>query len=554
MGQSVFCEYLKRTAKCKCRFVLLALAGALTSLTLVFPSLGLFEWITLIPLGIVLLVRAADRSVRLRSLYLDGLVFFYSFYLVAFHWFINLYPLDFIEGMTRGAAACVVCVAWFGLSLLQSAMGGLAFVAAGILFRTSVASRLALLRPLLGGAIWAVYEWTQTLGWWGVPWARLPIGQSKYLIGLQNASLFGSYFVTFVLVSVNFAFALLLLELTQKRVLCASAILACSLLVFQYASGGVLWLCGDVQEGKRLRVACIQGNISSAEKWDGEQTDLILSRYLGYSAEAAEEGAQLIVWAETAFPYNIDASYGGYSQLFCDFARQNQIYMIVGALEAAGEDGYFNTLFCFTPDGERLEAKYSKRHLVPFGEYVPMRVLIETLIPPLAELVLSQNDFVAGEGAQIIDIELGGENISLGGLICFDSIYEELTLETVRGGGELICLSTNDSWFTDSAALYMHNAQAQLRAIESGRYIARSANTGISTLINSRGEVLESLCPLEGGYIISDVYAKDSQTLFSIIGNFFVYFTALTMIFLVISDVIFANNKKRKQLDNETKL
>ena len=97
----------------KYRYIFLALGGLLTGLMLVFTKLGFFEWITMIPVGIVVLVRASDRAVRLRSLYFDGLIFFYAYYLVCYHWFVYLYPLEFIDGMTKGAALAVVILAWF---------------------------------------------------------------------------------------------------------------------------------------------------------------------------------------------------------------------------------------------------------------------------------------------------------------------------------------------------------------------------------------------------------------------------------------------------------
>ena len=97
------------------RFCLLAVSALLTGLTVVFPKIGFLEWISLIPVGIFLLSYASKPTVRLRALYGWGLFFFYGYYLVTFHWFVNLYPLDFIDGMTHGAALTVVLVAWLVL-------------------------------------------------------------------------------------------------------------------------------------------------------------------------------------------------------------------------------------------------------------------------------------------------------------------------------------------------------------------------------------------------------------------------------------------------------
>jgi apolipoprotein N-acyltransferase len=230
---------------------------------------------------------------------------------------------------------------------------------------------------------------------------------------------------------------------------------------------------------------------------------------------------------------------------FCNIARNYEVYLLIGAFTVEGEKDSLNSIICYTPEGKRDDNIYSKRHLVPFGEYVPMRPLIETLVPPLANLVLSSDDVDEGEGSKIMDA--GG--IGLGCLICFDSIYEQLTYESVRDGAEIICLSTNDSWFSDSAALYMHNAQAQLRAIENRRYVARAANTGISTVINSRGEVIGELGPLVDGRVTATAYANDSMSLCTVIGNGFVY-TLLALALALITEN-FVNkikiNKKTSQ-------
>ncbi len=515
-----FAQLSENLAYGKTRLLLLFIGGFLTGLTLVLPKVGFLEWITLIPVGVVLLCRASDKSVKLRSLYLDGLVFFYTFYLVCFHWFTYLYPLDFVEGMTKGAALVVVIAAWFGLSLLQALMSALVFVVVGIVYKCRLCTKITILKPFLSAGLWAICEWSQTLGWWGVPWGRLPIGQTEYLIGLQNASLLGSYFVTFMLVSVNFLLAYAIIEINEVPKMRVGAFLALALLFLQYGSGALLYFTTDVNKGEKIKVACVQGNISSSEKWNVESNQKTLDNYSKYTEKAAQEGAELVIWPETAIPYDISTTHSYYAKTFSRLAKDNGIYLLVGAYVSDEEGNSLNSLICYTPTGDQIDTVYSKRHLVPFGEYVPLRPLIEALIPPLANLVLSSDDIYPGEGAQIIETESG---IGMGGLICFDSIYEELTLESVSEGAELICLSTNDSWFIDSAALYMHNAQAQIRAIESGRYVARAANTGVSTVINPRGEVLCELGALVEGILVCDVYANDSRTVWSIVGNSFVY-------------------------------
>ena len=523
------------------RLALLASSAVLTGLTLVFPAIGFLEWLTLIPACLFLFRFSADESMRLRTLYGYGCAFFYCYYLTVFHWFLNLYPLDFVDGMTKGGALAVVLVAWLGLSLLQTLFGGLLFVLCGVLFRTRLVRRYSLTRPFVLALLWAVYEWTQTLGWWGVPWGRMPLGQSSYLVGLQTASLFGSYFITFLLVAVNACLALALIAVSHKErvLLKTSCLLVAGMLLVQYGVGALLWLLPR-EQGERLTVAVVQGNISSHDKWSSDSTERTLQVYEDYTRQAAEEGAKVVVWPETALPYNVTKR-NTFGKFISKLAKETETTILVGAFSEA-EEGDYNAVLYFLPDGSLSETIYAKRRLVPFGEFVPFQPIIETLIPPLADLVLSGGVIAEGEGSNVFFMKQGG----IGSLICFDSIYEDLTRESVLDGAELLTLSTNDSWFTDSAALSMHNAQAQLRAIESGRYLARSANTGISTVISDRGEVLASLEPLVDGMLVEEVELNEERTLYTTIGNSFVYLAIIALCALVAEDIIRERKTKRR--------
>ena len=267
-----------------------------------------------------------------------------------------------------------------------------------------------------------------------------------------------------------------------------------------------------------LCVAVIQGNINSHDKWSPSSTELTKNVYASLTRKAAEEGAKLVVWPETAFPYALDRNPS--LQFFVsDLAKECEITLIVGAFYSGEDSGQYNGLYLFYPDGSQAQTIYQKRHLVPFGEYVPMRDIIGTLIPPLTRLLGACPELSPGTGSALFDTEYG----EIGSLICFDSIYEQLTLDSVNDGAELMVLSSNDSWFFDSAAVYQHFAQAQLRAIESGRWILRSANTGISGIISPEGEAFLQIAPLEEGYGIYNVALKETKNVYSVIGNLFVY-------------------------------
>ncbi len=522
------------------RFLLLFIGAVFTGLTLVIPQIGFMEYFTLIPFGVFLLSEADKNRYRLRSMYGYGFFFFFCFYAVTFHWFINMYPLDFVDGMTKPAAVAVVLAGCLGLSAFQAVGGGLVFVFVRILFRTRIMTERKFLRPFSAAALWAVYEWTQTLGWWGVPWARLPIGQSSFVIGLQTASLFGSYFVTFAIVLVNVFIAYAVLY--KDKIRFSAAVLA-SVFAFQYGVGALLYFLPTDGE-ETVTVAAIQGNISSNEKWSSESRERTFSVYYEYTLKAAEEGADIVVFPETAFPY--DVSEGNDLGRWCSaLARKAGVTLLVGAFTENEDGEQLNSIVYVMPDGSFHDTVYSKRRLVPFGEFVPMRGLFEILVPPLAELVMSENDIAEGDGANVADV--GG--VKIGSLICFDSIYDTLARDSVLDGAELICLSTNDSWFTDSAALYMHNAQARLRAIETGRYVVRAANTGITAVINSKGEQEKAIEPLEDGMVVSEVCLNSHTTLYMLIGNSFVFLCSVALLTVTVCDA--CEKKKQKNRNAE---
>jgi len=150
------------------------------------------------------------------------------------------------------------------------------------------------------------------------------------------------------------------------------------------------------------------------------------------------------------------------------------------------------------------------------------------------------DDLVPGEDSGLIEVD----GKVLGPLICFDSIYETLTLDSVRDGAEIIVLSTNDSWFYDSAAVRMHLAQASLRAVETDRAVFRAANTGISALIDSDGRVLETIPALEGGYLVGELELSGEITPYVIFGNAFVIISALFVLGVFASESIVKLKRK----------
>lgn len=503
-------------------WILLILGGIFTALTQMVDWLSPFAFCSMIP-AVIALCRSAEQKLRFRKVYLIGLAFALPYFLTVFHWFFYLYPMEFL-GVTESYALLIVLTCWLGLSLLQ----GTTFACFGIFFRQCSAHPK--LMPVLFAAVWTFSEWLQTLTWAGVPWARLALSQTDSLAMIQSANLFGSLFVGFLIALVNGILGYAVYRLLEfekglrvtavsrewKRLVPAVG-LAVAIVAVNLGYGTlsiVIERDGEVEN--TLSVGLIQGNIVSGEKWD-ENAEDPLELHLRLSEEAIEAGAtDVILWAETVINYPVK-KYPYVVDRISDFAVRHDVHLFVGTFEKIDGKSY-NSILCFFPDGSVEETPYGKQHLVPFGEYLPMENFIRAVLPQLADLNLFDSPITPGEGSAILTTEYG----KIGRLVCFDSIYEPLARRSTADGAEILLLSTNDSWYLDSPAVYQHNAHAQLRAVENGRAILRAANTGISSLITRNGEVTAFLEPLVEGVVVGTAVTSTHRTLYSYIGDLWV--------------------------------
>ncbi len=512
----------------------LILSGLLTSLPLIFTKLGFLQWVTIIPAAVILMRRAADRSVKLRKLYGMGVLFFGAYYALSFHWFFYMYPLDF-AGLSNAASLAVVLVACLGLGLFQAVQTALVFLLFGIITRNELCEKHSIIKPFCAAALWVIFELWQTVGWWGVPWARLPLGQIDATLLVRSSAIFGSYFVTFTLVGVNFFLALSAEKGGIRR---SATVFALSLFAINLALGSLVTVTYR-DTGEKVTVAAAQGNLSSSDKWSGGKKNT-MKIYASLTRQAAAEGAKMVLWPETALPYQLMSD----SYLLgsvTDLARETNVTIILSAFTEDEETGLGkNSIIEIKPDGTVGETVYSKQHLVPFGEFVPMREFVTFIFPPLANIGMLEEDLVAGEESVIIESSIG----KIGCGLCFDSIYEDVVLDSAKNGAELIVISTNDSWFSDSAALDMHNGQARLRAIESGKYVVRSANTGISSIIDPMGNVKEELGALERGCVVSEVSVREGCAPYVYIGNLFAYICVMCVVCMATLSVIDTRRSK----------
>lgn len=594
----------------KLRYPLLIMSGLVSSLGVVYPQyFGLLAWVSLIPAGLVLLTLGGRA--KSGSMYLYGLVFYFAYYVMGYHWFIAMYPMDF-AGFEPGVAAGVIALAVLGISALQASLSALMFMIFGLFCRTVVLQKYPVLKPILFSCLWVINEWSQTIGWTGLPWSRLYLSQSYLLPMAQSASLLGGLFVSFLIVAVNLCFAgviacrgarlshgllggcllggNLLFGLTAmsairgnlypwqlglvltialmigavsvysllcrpapnkrlvKACLCISLTL-CVLLTISPVLGGY------ANTGEPIKVAALQGNLSSKDKWAKDAGLRSFRVYASLTEQVAAAGATLIVWPETSLAYTLfealenSQTRAPLSTVY-DMAEQTGTTVLIGTFTSSqhfdpgAEKASTNSVVTIYPDRSYDESIYVKRKLVPFGEYVPWRDFILSILPALGEINMLSSDLLRGQEATVVETKTHG--VDIGPIICFDSIYEETVRQTVAAGAEIISLSTNDSWFSDSAAVYMHNNQAKFRAIENGRYLVRSANTGVSSIVGPDGSELGRQEVLTTGLVIADVYARDNTTPYTSVGYLLVYLCFAAQIALIAAQIAYTLFKRYK--------
>ena len=521
------------------------LSGILAGLSIILPEyFGILEWVALVPFFFSLMQYAAHIKATLRHFFTLGFLFYLAYGLTYFHWFIALYPLDF-TGLNNFESVVVILLAWVALSALYALLGGAVLLLFGALSRLGLLQRAPALSVLVLPILFVLYEFLHTLDWWGVPWGKLALGQTFWMPMLQSASLFGSYFIAALIVFFNAAIALLFFERKALHTRVIPFMLAVIFLATNALGGIYLYNEAPLkEEGKSTtKIAVLQGNNPS----QSDMTDFeSFSVYLDLSAKAALAGAKVILWPESSIAGALSETnlFGLYAS---KLARDYEVYLITGTTSYRADEenpeqlNEYNSMTFIRPDGSFGEKTYDKRHLVPFGEFVPYRAFFAIFLPVLLEVTMLDQDNTTGTEPVIFEGEGTGK---LGGLICFESIYERLALDTVRAGAEIFIVGTNDSWFRTSLATSMHRAHEQLRSVECGRYSTRASTTGITCIIDSRGEVIDMLPSYEEGFLLADVPCLDHMTLYAQTGDLIIPIFALTLTVLFACAIVLRKRSK----------
>jgi len=364
--------------------------------------------------------------------------------------------------------------------------------------------------------VWVGLEVARTYLLSGFPWMLLGYAVSGSPLLRQAADLAGVPGLSFLLALSGVSVYLAVLSLSERAwgegLLRALPSAAAVLFLSAYGAASLAGWVGGQPPGPPLTVAIAQGSIDQSVKWDPGNQANTLAIYELLTLEARDAGAQVVVWPETAAPF----FYGWEAMLsrrLDGAAARAGVPLIFGApwYDPAEGGKYYNSVFHMDARGV-VAGRYDKRHLVPFGEYIPLRSVLFFL----SKLTAGAGDFTAG--TRPILFTLAGGKVAAS--VCYEAVFPGILRGDVVAGAGWLVNVTNDAWFGDTVAPRQHLAMARLRCVELRRPMVRAANSGISAVIDARGDVVASLGLFRRGIVVSGVrpgsgltpYAKTGET------------------------------------------
>ena len=493
-------------------------AAGVTALLLIlaFPNFELYPlaWIALVPLLVVI---ARDPA-----------------------------PLKaFILGWATGFAFYYATCYWLSYSMIH--YGGIPTVLAYLLvippalvvgvFHGVFASLIALavrkwsyLAILLAPIFWAALEWVR-LGVTGQLWNALGYSQAYHPLLIQPARWGGVYLISFLIVAINSAIALLVLR-RSRWTIAAAALTTLAIALVLAAAIRMTIVDYIYSPDDDVKVVAVQPNVPMTIVKTTAELKALRERHVSMTVNALQSlgdrpGPRLVIWPESPmnFEYGADRSF---REFVTGFTQQNHTSLLFNSLEPAPNDGSYNSALLVNEQG-RLISQYDKIRLMPFGEYVPLPQWL-----PGASLITGLvGEFTPGSHYTMMPF---GAHRRAGVFICIESEYPWLARRLTSEGASVLINISNDGYLGPTAVMRQHLANVIFRAVENGRPVLRVTNSGLTGYINSRGHVEHLTTPFEQDVRIWSVDRSDgSDTGYTRHGDLFVQIcAALTLLTLIL--------------------
>jgi apolipoprotein N-acyltransferase len=447
------------------RYLLSLISGALLALSFPNPGISPLAWVAFVPL----LMAVAGATPR------------------------ESFKLGFAAGMAAYAGVLYwlnIVLAGYGhlhwtvsATIYLVGVGYVALYPAAVVWLTRRAEQSGIQTIWSFPVLWVAFELIRSyVPVLGFPWASLGYSQYRTLPLIQISDLTGVYGVSFLIAFANVVFYRMWIWTRKLEepypVRSFTALLLLLIVTLAYGFGALK----TVDKGTVQRVLLVQGNIAQDVKWNPAFAESTVATYERLSRQGCQSSGTLVVWPESALPFYLqgDARYAARVQ---SLASELKSCLVTGSPAVEREQGttrFLNSAFMISAAGA-VVGRSDKMHLVPFGEYVPLA----PLLPFVNKLVAGVGDYSPGK--QVVPLETPEGKVGV--LICFEGIFPEVARAYVQHGAGLLVNITNDAWFGASSAPYQHLSMTVFRAVENRVPLVRAANTGISSVIDSKGHI-----------------------------------------------------------------
>ena len=479
----------------------------------------------LMPIAFALLLELLWRTKTLWRALLTGYLFGLGQFVVGLNWIATAFTYQ---------AAMPAWLGWVAVVLLSIYLAVYPALAGGVAWRFRSARPLALVLTLAGA--WALTEWLRAGVFTGFAWNPVAVVVDDTDL-LNVASVIGTYGLSALVV----ASGGMLWLFGRRRLKSGAGVLVVILLLHLVPTP----VTRD-KERSLHNIRVVQPNIGQEVKWRPEFAEQAAQRLAQLSAEPGGQHPRLLFWPEAAVTEPLEDNRPGIFAAEAAFQRQRAAsalqpgeFLLTGGIAVLSKDGISisgatNSVFILAPGGT-VVGRYDKAHLVPYGEYLPMRPLLSAL--GLSRLAPGEADFASGPGPQTIALPGWGK---IGFEICYEIIFSGHVVDE-RNRPDFIFNPSNDAWFGRWGPP-QHLAQARLRAAEEGLPIIRSTPTGISAIIDAHGQIVQSLPWHTAGVIDGDIpHETGAPTVFARFGNLI----PLLLAFLLIAGGIALGRSER---------
>lgn len=368
-----------------------------------------------------------------------------------------------------------------------------------------------------GAAAWISLEYVRAHLLTGFPWCLLGYSQYSILPLIQISDCAGVYGVSFIIVMINLSIYNLffVLDIKKRKHLIIKTAFT-FLFVGLVISYGFYHLNKKTETKKavgKIKAAIVQGNIDQTLKWRPELQEKTIDAYRKLSKKSARFNPDIIVWPETAVPFFFQEMPKLSEEIF-RISKNVGANILFGspAYSRYGQNvRYYNRAYVINED--KILGYYDKIHLVPFGEYVPLK----KFLPFAHRLVVASGDFLPGKNINPIAMD----HAKIAPLICFESIFPNISRTHAARGSNLLVNITNDAWFGKTSAPYQHLSMAVFRCVENGLPMLRAANTGVSAFILDSGKIVKKSRLFTEDVLMGEIKYGSNNTFYSKYGDIF---------------------------------